>query len=165
MARGKTICKYLTAAALLLAMAASVGGCKRVAPDPQPAPLSAFLSGTTLNGTDLSGRTPEEAVQLLKEAAEQYTLKVTLDDVEFSMDAAQLGLTYNERTDLAAMLKEQDAQPSRLAFEEKQLYLTGDAEQLQAAMLKAKQDAQAAAEAAKATEPSSTGASENSEPS
>lgn len=77
--------------ALLLALVLAVSACKREKePEPptQPETLSAFLDGTKLNGIDLSGKTPEEAAALLKKTVETYELKVTLDGVEFSMDAA-----------------------------------------------------------------------------
>ena len=119
--------------ALLLVLVLTAGACKREKePEPptQPEALSAFLDGTKLNGIDLSGKTPEEAAALLKKTVDAYELKVTLDGVEFSMDAARLGLTYNEKTDLAALLKTQDADHETLTFEEKELFLTGDAEEL-----------------------------------
>lgn len=154
--------------ALLLALVLAVSACKREKePEPptQPEALSAFLDGTKLNGIDLSGKTPEEAAALLKKTVETYELKVTLDGVEFSMDAARLGLTYNEKADLAALLKTQDADHETLTFEGKDLFLTGDAEELRTALLSARDAAVAAAEeAGKSSEASGEEAAEPTEP-
>lgn len=154
--------------ALLLVLLLTVSSCKQEeTPEPptQPAGLTAFLDGTKLNGMDLSGKTPQEAAELLQKTVEKYELKVTLDGVEFSMDAARLGLTYNEKTDLAALLKTQEADRETKRFEEETLFLTGDAEELRTALVSARDAAvAAAAEAGKSSEASEGAPTEPSEP-
>ncbi len=160
--------------ALLLVLVLTAGACNRedppepTEPSAQPSELSAFLNGTRLNGIELSGKTPEEAEALLREKAETYTLNVTLDGVSFYMDAARLGLTYNEKIDLAAMLKAQNENYKTRTFEEKDLFLTGDPEDIRTALLSARDAALAAAgetggasEGEQTTEPSETAKSDS----
>lgn len=117
-----------------------------------PEPLTAFLPGTTLNGAELSGKTPEEAEQLLKKACEDYTLSVTLDDATFPMKSAQLGLSYIDSTDLAALLAQQNAAREQLSFELPALYEIKDPEALQTALLTARDAAKT--ETSESSEPS-----------
>ena len=127
---------------------------------PAPEALTAFLPGTTLNGAELSGKTPEEAAQQLKKACEDYTLSVTLDGVTFPMKSAQLGLSYIDSTDLAALLAQQDAAREQLRFELPALYEIKAPEALPAALLTARDAAKA--EPSEPSEPAEP--SESSEP-
>ena len=154
--------RFLTRAlalVLLSALVLSLWGCKTPEPEPtEPEKRSVFLDGTTLNGIDLSGKTPEQAAALLKQTAEDYTLKITLDDVSFSLDAARLGLAYNEKTDLAALLRAQDADAAKLQFEDEALFTYADDAALRTALLTGRDEALAQ------IPPESTEASGETEP-
>ena len=139
----RTVLKRGAALLLLLALLVSVFGCTKSEPQPsEPTPATGtFLAGTKLNGIDLSGKTPEQAAALLKQTAEDYTLQVTLDGVLFRLDAARLGLAYNEKTDLAALLTAQKADASKLTFEDDALFTFADEDALRTALLTGRTEA------------------------
>ena len=139
----RTVLKRGAALLLLLTLLVSVFGCTKPEPQPsEPTPATGtFLAGTKLNGIDLSGKTPEQAATLLKQTAEDYTLQVTLDGVLFRLDAARLGLAYNEKTDLAALLTAQEADASKLTFEDDALFTFADEDALRTALLTGRTEA------------------------
>lgn len=157
----KNVLKRGAALLLLLALLVSVFGCTKSEPQPsEPTPATGtFLAGTKLNGIDLSGKTPEQAAALLKQTAEDYTLQVTLDGVLFRLDAARLGLAYNEKTDLAALLTAQEADASKLTFEDDALFTFADEDALRTALLTGRTEALAQ------QPPESTDETEPTEPS
>ena len=157
----KNVLKRGAALLLLLALLVSVFGCTKSEPQPsEPTPATGtFLAGTKLNGIDLSGKTPEQAAALLKQTAEDYTLQVTLDGVLFRLDAARLGLAYNEKTDLAALLTAQEADASKLTFEDDALFTFADEDTLRTALLTGRTEALAQ------QPPESTDETEPTEPS
>ena len=155
----KNALKCGAALLLLAALLVSAFACAKPEPQPtEPEAPSTFLDGTKLNGIDLSGKTPEQAAELLKSAAESYKLEVTLDGVRFTLDAARLALAYNEKTDLAALLSAQSKDSAKLTFEDDALFTFAEDEALRTALLTGRDEALAQ------LPPESTDASEETEP-
>lgn len=84
-----------------------------------------FLSGTTVNGQDVSLLGVEEAAAYLQECADKYQLSLQLNGETprtITFSGADLNLTYNEATDLQAMLDQQNADETQLEFTVDDLY-------------------------------------------
>ena len=84
-----------------------------------------FLSGTTVNGQDVSLLGVEEAAAYLQECADDYQLALQLNGEQpqtITFSGADLNLTYNQATDLQAMLDQQNADETKLEFTVDDLY-------------------------------------------
>lgn len=90
-----------------------------------------FLSGTTVNGQDVSLLGVEEAAAYLQECADEYQLALQLNGEQpqtITFSGADLHLTYNQETDLQALLDQQNGDETQLEFTVEGLYtydLTG----------------------------------------
>ncbi len=69
-----------------------------------------FLSGTSLNGTDLSGKTIEEAQEAMQESADSYVLSLTgRNSAAAEILGGDIALTYVNQGELEQLLREQEA--------------------------------------------------------
>ena len=94
-----------------------------------------FAAGTTINGQDVSGLTAEQAKEALEKAPDTYTFTLTMGDKVYRATGTELKLTYNEATDLNALLTQQEKDVTQTAFTVEQLYtadLTAITEQVAA---------------------------------
>ena len=80
--------------------------------------LTNFMEGTTINGIDVSGKTLDEAQEILKNSINDYSIEITLDGVKFTMTGAQLGLTYSDKFDIREilLLEEENGDKNGLSF-------------------------------------------------
>ena len=81
-----------------------------------------FLEGTTVNGVDISNRTPDEAENYLKSTLEDYHLTVTSREGDtLSLSGDEIGMESNVAVDFDTMLAKQDPQtwkkPENTSFE------------------------------------------------
>lgn len=67
-----------------------------------------FLPYTTVNGIDVSGKTPDEAKSLLADSLSSYTLTITGREDDQVLDAEAGKLTLREDLDLSSLLAGQD---------------------------------------------------------
>ena len=81
-----------------------------------------FAAGTTINGQDVSGLTAEQAKEALEKVPDTYTFTLTMGDKVYHATGAELKLTYNEATDLDALLAQQDQDATQTTFTVEQLY-------------------------------------------
>ena len=81
-----------------------------------------FAAGTTINGQDVSGLTAEQAKEVLEKAPDTYTFTLTMGDKVYRATGTELKLTYNEATDLNALLTQQEKDKTQTAFTVEQLY-------------------------------------------
>jgi hypothetical protein len=81
-----------------------------------------FVTGTTINGQDVSGLTAEQAKEALAQAPNAYTFTLTMGDKVYQATGEELQLTYNEETDLNALLEQQAQDATQLAFTVENLY-------------------------------------------
>ena len=81
-----------------------------------------FVTGTTINGQDVSGLTAEQAKEALAKAPDTYTFTLTMGEKVYRVTGAELKLTYNEQTDLSALLAQQEKDSTQTAFTVENLY-------------------------------------------
>lgn len=122
------ILRRMTSVMLIAALAALIlagcrGGAESTAADTpetsgtETEAQTAFLPGTTVNGVDIAGLTPEQAREAVRGSADGYTFRLVLAGSTYELTAEQLGLKVNTVFDTEAMLQEQRQDPSRTAFE------------------------------------------------
>ncbi|MCD8160655.1 MAG: L,D-transpeptidase family protein [Clostridiales bacterium] len=75
-----------------------------------------FLTGSTVNGVDVSGMTAEEASDALAASVQDYSFTLTLGENSYTGTGEDLLLSYNTDTDLTALLEAQAEDKSQLAF-------------------------------------------------
>lgn len=63
-----------------------------------------FPEKYSLASVDVGGMTAKEAKKALEKAIDKYQISVTLDDASFDMNAEDLGLKYNDKTDMQALI-------------------------------------------------------------
>lgn len=63
-----------------------------------------FPEKYTLANVDVGGMTIKEAKKALKDAVKNYEVAVTLDNVEFTLKSADIGLKYNDEADMQALV-------------------------------------------------------------
>ena len=78
---------------------------------------AAFLTGTTINGVDVSGLDAEGAAAALEEKAQGYSLTLKLGENAYTATAEELKLAYDKSADLHGLMEEQRADQSKLSFE------------------------------------------------
>ena len=71
----------------------------------------AFLEGTTVNGTDVSGLDAQSAAAALAEQTETYSFTLKLGEDSYTATGAELGMRYNQDTDLQSLLDTQKERP------------------------------------------------------
>lgn len=94
----------------------------------------AFLEGTTVNGTDVSGLDAQSAAAALAEQTETYSFTLKLGEDSYTATGAELGMRYNQDTDLQSLLDTQKEDRSQLAFDLEGMYtfdLTGFLDQVE----------------------------------
>lgn len=94
----------------------------------------AFLEGTTVNGTDVSGLDAQSAAAALAEQTETYSFTLKLGEDSYTATGAELGMRYNQDTDLQSLLDTQKEDRSQLAFDLEKMYtfdLTGFLDQVE----------------------------------
>ena len=64
-----------------------------------------FPKNYQIASVDVGGMTIEEAGDALEKAADSYSVNVKLNDVEFSVTSADLGLHYDSDCDMKALIK------------------------------------------------------------
>lgn len=85
-------------------------------------PDAQFLAGTTINGQDVSGLTAEQAKEALAKVPDTYTFTLTMGEKVYRVTGSELKLTYNEQTDLSALLAQQEKDSTQTAFTVENLY-------------------------------------------
>lgn len=75
-------------------------GCKKDEKD-----YTTFPKNYQIVSVDVGGMTIEEAGDALEKAADSYSVNVKLNDVEFSVTSADLGLHYDSDCDMKALIK------------------------------------------------------------
>ena len=66
---------------------------------------AAFLTGTTINGVDVSGLDAEGAAAALEEKAQGYSLTLKLGENAYTATAEELKLTYDKSADLHGLME------------------------------------------------------------
>ncbi len=91
--------KYVKLLVVLACAIAAVGmaGCGKKNYDKFPEKYS-------LASVDVGGMTAKEAKKALEKAVDKYQISVTLDDISFDMNAEDLGLKYNDKADMQALI-------------------------------------------------------------
>ena len=74
-----------------------------------------FPEKYSLASVDVGGMTAKEAQKALKDAAKKYQIAVKLDDASFDMNADELGLEYNDKTDMQMLINaaNKDKEPEK----------------------------------------------------
>lgn len=75
-------------------------GCKKDQKD-----YTTFPKNYQIASVDVGGMTIEEAGDALEKAADSYSVNVKMNDVEFSVTSADLGLRYDSDCDMQALIK------------------------------------------------------------
>lgn len=117
----KRIARAAAILGLTVALGAGLTACGKVAAKEN----TEFLTGTTINGQDVSLLGVEDAAAYLQECADDYKLTVQLNGEEprtLALTGASLNLTYNQSTDLQALLDQQNADETLLEFTVEDLY-------------------------------------------
>ena len=89
---------------------------------------TAFLTGTTINGVDVSGLDAEGAAAALEEKAQGYSFTLKLGENAYTATAEDLKLTYDKSADLHSLMEEQRADQSKLSFEMDTLFTSDPAD-------------------------------------
>ena len=89
---------------------------------------AAFLTGTTINGVDVSGLDAEGAAAALEEKAQGYSLTLKLGENAYTATAEELKLAYDKSADLHGLMEEQRADQSKLSFEVDTLFTSDPAD-------------------------------------
>ena len=89
---------------------------------------AAFLTGTTINGVDVSGLDAEGAAAALEEKAQGYSFTLKLGENAYTATAEDLKLSYDKSADLHSLMEEQRADQSKLSFEMDTLFTSDPAD-------------------------------------
>lgn len=92
-----------------------------------------FPEKYSLASVDVGGMTAKEAQKAVKEAVKKYQIAVKLDDASFDMNAGELGLEYNDKTDMQMLINaaNKDKEPEKKV----ELFKTKNAEELESALV------------------------------
>ena len=92
-----------------------------------------FPEKYSLASVDVGGMTAKEAQKAVKEAVKKYQIAVKLDDASFDMNADELGLEYNDKTDMQMLINaaNKDKEPEKKV----ELFKTKNAEELESALV------------------------------
>ena len=92
-----------------------------------------FPEKYSLASIDVGGMTAKEAQKAVKEAVKKYQIAVKLDDASFDMNADELGLEYNDKTDMQMLINaaNKDKEPEKKV----ELFKTKNAEELESALV------------------------------
>lgn len=92
-----------------------------------------FPEKYSLASVDVGGMTAKEAQKAVKEAVKKYQIAVKLDDTSFDMNADELGLEYNDKTDMQMLINaaNKDKEPEKKV----ELFKTKNAEELESALV------------------------------
>lgn len=92
-----------------------------------------FPEKYSLASVDVGGMTAKEAQKALKDAAKKYHIAVKLDDASFDMNADELGLEYNDKTDMQMLINaaNKDKEPEKKV----ELFKTKNADELESALV------------------------------
>lgn len=75
-----------------------------------------FLDGTTVNGVDVSGLDAEGAAGALAQRAEDYSFTLKLGENTYTATGKELGVSYNQSTDLQKLMDEQKQDKGKTSF-------------------------------------------------
>lgn len=81
-----------------------------------------FLSGTTINGQDVSGLSAEDAASALAERTQGYSFTLHMGEKAYTLTGEELALAYNQDADLLPLLERQKEDASQLSFTVDGLY-------------------------------------------
>ena len=92
-----------------------------------------FPEKYSLASVDVGGMTAKEAQKAVKEAVKKYQIAVKLDDASFDMNADELGLEYNDKTDMQMLINaaNKDKEPEKKV----ELFKTKNADELESALV------------------------------
>lgn len=92
-----------------------------------------FPEKYSLASVDVGGMTAKEAKKAVKDAVKKYQIAVKLDDASFDMNADELGLEYNDKTDMQMLINaaNKDEKPEKKV----ELFKTKNAEELESALV------------------------------
>ena len=92
-----------------------------------------FPEKYSLASVDVGGMTAKEAQKAVKEAVKKYQIAVKLDDASFDMNAGELGLEYNDKTDMQMLINaaNKDKEPEKKV----ELFKTKNADELESALV------------------------------
>lgn len=92
-----------------------------------------FPEKYSLASVDVGGMTAKEAKKAVKDAVKKYQIAVKLDDASFDMNADELGLEYNDKTDMQILINaaNKDEKPEKKV----ELFKTKNAEELESALV------------------------------
>lgn len=92
-----------------------------------------FPEKYSLASVDVGGMTAKEAQKAVKEAVKKYQIAVKLDDASFDMNADELGLEYNDKTDMQMLINaaNKDKEPEKKV----ELFKTKNAEELESELV------------------------------
>lgn len=107
---------------IIAALAIVLGVLLKSGKSPLPVANQNFLSGTTVNGVDVSGLDAEGAAAALAERADSYSFTLKLGDGSYTATGKDLGMSYNQSTDLQALLDQQKDNKEQLTFTLDNLY-------------------------------------------
>lgn len=92
-----------------------------------------FPEKYSLASVDVGGMTAKEAQKAVKEAVKKYQIAVKLDDASFDMNAGELGLEYNDKTDMQMLINA--ANKDKELEKKVELFKTKNAEELESALV------------------------------
>ena len=92
-----------------------------------------FPEKYSLASVDVGGMTAKEAKKAVKDAVKKYQIAVKLDDASFDMNADELGLEYNDKTDMQMLINA--ANKDEKTEKKVELFKTKNAEELESALV------------------------------